>query len=125
MTRMHRRVIAWIGIVGLAVGQIAVAAQGCGLSERQATLSATTDHCGNALHGDAVPANHSNACEVHCTSGAPSVAAPDLPPVALNSLPVPTMPVAIAVDEREWDRAVLAASSAGPPPLLQYCRLLN
>jgi hypothetical protein len=48
-----------------------------------------------------------------------------MPPVALTPLPVPIAPLATAVDMREWDRSILAATSAGPPPLLQFCRLLN
>ena len=86
---------------------------------------AHADHCASADVG-ALPATpQGNACEVQCTDGALSAAAPDLPPVALASLPLPPAPLVVVVDARAWDLSLLAATSAGPPPLLQYCRLLN
>ncbi len=75
--------------------------------------------------GTAPVAPVSNACEVQCTDGAPSAASPDIPPVTLAILPAAPASVAVTTDAREWDRSVLAATSAAPPPLLQFCRLLN
>lgn len=84
-------------------------------------------HCADKMiKAAAVPvAPIANACEVQCTDGAPTGAAPDPPPVLLDVLPVAPQPVGIAIDVREWDRSVLAATSAAPPPLLQFGHLLN
>ncbi|MEO8675781.1 MAG: hypothetical protein ABI569_09385 [Casimicrobiaceae bacterium] len=131
MTRSHRCLVAWIGILGIAFAHVAVTAQACVLrasvdrAPAMVALQAHADHCAGANQG-AVPATpQGNTCEVQCTDGAPSVAAPDLPPVALSTLPLPPAVLVVAVDARAWDLSVLAATSAGPPPLLQYCRLLN
>ena len=131
MTRSHRRLVAWLGILGIAFAQLAVTAHACMIRgdgsgiPASAAMSAHADHCAGALDGAKPLAPQGNACELQCTDGAPSVAAPDLPPVALAPSLVPPAPIATPVDAREWNRAVLAAISAGPPPLLQYCRLLN
>jgi hypothetical protein len=130
MTRSRRCMIAWLGIAGLVFAQLAVTAHACmtGASV-QATAAAAAarghqEHCAGA-QGTAPLAPLANACEVQCTDGAPSAAAPDLPAVTLAILPVAPAPVDLSIDTREWDRAILVATSAGPPPLLQYCRLLN
>lgn len=122
--------IAWLGIAGLAFAQLAVTAHACmtgaavQASAARAVAMVHEGHCAGAQ--DTAPlAPIANACEVQCTDGAPSAAAPDLPAVTLAILPIAPAPVDLCVDMREWDRAVLIATSAGPPPLLQYCRLLN
>jgi len=131
MTRSHRRLVAWIGILGIAFAHVAVTAQACVLrasvdrAPAMATLPSHADHCVGADHGTVPATPQGNACEVQCTDGALSVAAPDLPPVALAALPSPPAMPVVAIDARAWDLSVLAATSAGPPPLLQYCRLLN
>jgi hypothetical protein len=132
MTRKHRRFSAWFGILGIAFAQVAVTAHACMVrsdvsrAPMTAAMSpAHADHCAGALKGAEPLAPQGNACEVRCTDGAPSVAAPDMPPVAFLSLPVAPVLVATPTDAREWDRSVLAAASATPPPLLQFCRLLN
>ncbi len=56
-------------------------------------------HCGGA-QSNAPLAPVANACEVQCTDGAPSVAAPDLPPVMLAVLPVVPAPAALPLPER-------------------------
>lgn len=130
MTRSHRRLVAWLGILGIAFAQLAVTAHACMIrateheSVAPAAAMAHEGHCAGQ-QGTAALAPQGNACEVQCTDGAPSATAADLPPVALALLPSPSVPIAIAVDVRAWDRSVLAATSAGPPPLLQFCRLLN
>jgi len=135
MIRRHRHFSAWLGILGIAFAQVAVTAHACmtgapvQASAARAVAMATEGHCAGA-HGataaDVVPvAPIANACEVQCTDGTLSAVAPDVPPVTLAILPVPPAPVTVIVDVREWDRSVLAATSAAPPPLLQFCRLLN
>ncbi len=122
--------IAWLGIAGLVFAQLAVTAHACmtGASVQASAARAVAmghqEHCAGA-HDAAPLAPIANTCEVQCTDGAPSVAAPDLPAVTLTILPVAPAPVDLSSDTREWDRAILVATSAGPPPLLQYCRLLN
>jgi hypothetical protein len=131
MTRPHRRLVAWIGILGVAFAHVAVTAQACVLrasadpAPARVAPAQHADHCGGADQGAVPGTPQGNACEVQCTDGALSAAAPDLPPVTLESLPLPPAPLVVAVDARAWDLSVLAATSAGPPPLLQYCRLLN
>jgi hypothetical protein len=130
MTRSRRRIAAWLGILGIAFAQAVVAAHACvtgvpvHASAARAVAMAHEGHCAG-VQGTAPVAPVSNACEVQCTDGAPSVAPLDIPPVTLAILPVAPAAVAVATDVREWDRSVLAATSAAPPPLLQFCRLLN
>jgi hypothetical protein len=131
MTRSHRRLVAWIGILGIAFAHIAVAAQACVirgdvLRDRAAVaVPSHADHCAGAYHGAAPVAPPGNACEVQCTDGTPFAAVPDLAPVAHMSLPFLPLAPPTSVDVRAWDRSVLAAAGAGPPPLLLCCRLLN
>jgi len=136
MTRSRRRLVAWFGILGIAFAQIAVTAHACMLRSdagaapalAASALATTTPHhahCAAALQGGEPATPQGNACEVQCSDGALSAAAPDMPTAALVSSLVPVAPLPLPVDSREWDRSVLAAASAGPPPLLQYCRLLN
>jgi len=130
MTRRHRRFSAWLGILGFAFAQAVVTAHACvtvasvHASAARAVAMAHEGHCAG-MQGTAPVAPVSNACEVQCTDGAPSVASPDIPPVTLAILPAAPASVAVTTDAREWDRSVLAATSAAPPPLLQFCRLLN
>ena len=130
MTRRHRRFSAWLGILGIAFAQAGVAAHACvtdasvHASAARAVAVAHDGHCAG-VQGTAPVAPVSNACEVQCTDGAPSVAPLDIPSVTLAVLDVAPAPVAVIIDAREWDRSVLAATSAAPPPLLQFCRLLN
>jgi hypothetical protein len=131
MNRSHRRIVAWLGILGIAFAQLAVTAHACMIhpslrsSSAPALAMVQDGHC--AGHPDSAPplAPQANACEVQCSEGAPSVAAVDLPPVALAPLPFTAVPFEVTVDVRAWDLTVLAASSARPPPSLQYFRLLN
>ena len=122
MTRRHRRFSAWLGILGFAFAQAVVAAHACVTgapvlaSAARAVAMAHEGHCAG-VQGTEPVAPVSNACEVQCTDGAPSAASPDIPPAPAS--------VAVTTDAREWDRSVLAATSAAPPPLLQFCRLLN
>jgi hypothetical protein len=129
MNRSHRRIVAWLGVLGIAFAQVAVTAHACMIrGDAGPRLDATVahmDHCAGEANAAVPLAPQSNACELQCTDGATASAGPDLPPVALVSLPVASAPRMLAVDVREWDRSILAANSAGPPPLLQYCRLLN
>ena len=130
MTRKHRRFSAWFGILGIAFAQVAVTAHAClagapvpSLAAR-AVAMAHDGHCAGVL-GTAQLPPAANACEVQCTDGAPSGAIPDLPPVALAVIPVAPTPAATGFDACAWDSATLAANNARPPPLLQFCRLLN
>jgi hypothetical protein len=129
MNRSHRRIVAWLGILGIAFAQVAVTAHACMVrgdaGPRIDANVAYLDHCAGGTHAPAPLAPQGNACELQCTDGATASDAPDLPPVALVSLPVAPVVRTLAIGVREWDRAVLAANSAGPPPLLQYGRLLN
>ena len=129
MKRSHRRIVAWLGVLGIAFAQVAVTAHACMLrgdaGQRIDVGVAHGDHCAGGAMAAAPLAPQANACELQCTDGATAVAAPDLPPVALVSLPAAPAARVLAFDVREWDRSVVAASSAGPPVLLQYCRLLN
>ena len=131
MTRSRRRLVAWFGILGIVFAQVAVTAHACmlrsdaGPVSTPAAMTSLSEHCAAALQVGEPATPQGNACEVRCTDGAPSVAALDVPAVALVPSLVPVAPLPLPVDAREWDRSVLAAASAAPPPLLQYCRLLN
>ncbi len=131
MTRKPRRFAAWLGILGIAFAQVAVTAHACltgaavHASAAKAVAMAHEGHCAGVSPGTAPMAPSSNACEVQCTDGAPTGAAPDLPPVVLAALPVASAPVVFTLARQTWDRMSLEATSARPPPQLQFVRFLN
>jgi len=130
MTRRRRRFAAWFGILGLAFAQLAVTAHACltgapaHATAAKAVAMGHEGHCGGT-QSNAPLAPVANACEVQCTDGAPSVAAPDLPPVMLAVLPVVPPPTAVPLPERAWHSMLLASTGAQPPPHLQFGRFLN
>ena len=130
MKRTHRRYVAWLGILGIAFAQLAVSAHACMISittaDRVATMAHAAHHHGHCsgVNGAAPLAPLGNACELQCSDGALATAAPDLPPVVLSSLPLPSAPVVLPVATRSHGRSFLAANSAAPPPALEFCRLL-
>jgi hypothetical protein len=130
MTRRRRRFAAWFGILGIAFAQFAVTAHACltgavvHATAAKAVAMAHEGHCAG-VQAKAPLAPVSNACEVQCTDGAPSAAAPDLPPVLQAVLPVAPPAVLLPFSERAVDVAALAAASAQPPPQLQFGRFLN
>ena len=130
MNRTHRRLVAWLGILGIAFAQFAVTAHACmirattaGMVAVAAPVVAHHGHCAGA-QVEVPLAPQANACEVQCNEGVPSAAAPDLPPVALALLSVPVAPLAEPVATRECARSMLAANSTAPPLALRFCRLL-
>lgn len=131
MTRSRRRLIAWLGILGIAFAQLAVTAHACmartPMLQQQAQAEPTpAPHgpCAGRTGTTPSPAQHDNACEVQCSDGAPPATAPGVPFVALASLSGGLAPAAAFVDAREWRRSTLAANSNAPPLPLQFCRLL-
>jgi hypothetical protein len=128
MTRSHRRVVACLGILGLAFAQLAVTAHACMIRAAgppaPAAIIAHGGHCAGLQDATAPEAPQGNACEVQCTDGAPSAAVHDLPPVALVALALPLTPATTPAEARAWGRSFLAANSAAPPRALQFCRLL-
>ena len=131
MSRSRRRLLAWLGIVGIAFAQVVVTAHACALRTGTlnahvplAAVSVDEGHCAGQ-HVTALPqAPQGNACEVQCTDGAPSAVAHDLPPIALVVLVLPLAPATTPAEVRELGRSFLAANSAAPPLALQFCRLL-
>ena len=131
MTCSRRRLVAWLGILGIAFAQLAVTAHACMARSPTPQLQAGVEaalahqgHCAGASDSAPPVAPHDNACEVQCSDGAPPAAAPAIPIVALAALSAPVVPVAAFVDAREWRRSTLAANSTAPPLPLQFCRLL-
>jgi len=135
MNRSSRRLVAWLGILGIVLAQFAATAHACavGSGALHDLLPAAIaggpvpgavagDTCAGHMTGAVVPA--ANVCEVHCSDGATPVAVLDLPAVALAPLPVPAIPLAaLAADAMPaWVR--IAALSAGPPIVLQFGHLL-
>jgi hypothetical protein len=130
MTRSNRRLVAWLGILGIAFAQLAVTAHACVTRTMametfvaEAHALAHEGHCMGQQPGAAFTP-HGNACEVQCTDGARSAGTPDLPPVAPVPLMVALAPVATIAKTGVRDSSVLAANSAAPPLALQFCRLL-
>jgi hypothetical protein len=131
MTRKPRRFAAWLGILGIAFAQVAVTAQACltgaalHASAAKAVAMAHEGHCDGGSPGAVPMAPNTNACEVQCTDGAPTGAAPDLPPVMLTVLPAASGPIDFTLPLQTWDRMSLEATRAQPPPQLQFVRFLN
>jgi hypothetical protein len=130
MTRRPRRFAAWLGILGIAFAQVAVTAHACLTGAAVQATAATAvamaheAHCAGA-RADAPIAPVANSCEVQCTDGAPSGPVVDLPPVVLAGLPVAPAPVGPVIALQASDRTSLEATSARPPPQLQFLRFLN
>jgi len=130
MTRRPRRFAAWLGILGIAFAQVAVTAHACltgaavHATAAEAVAMVHEGHCAGAK-ADVPIAPVANSCEVQCTDGAPSSAAVDLPPVVLAVLAVAPTPMDLVLSPQASDRTSLEATSARPPPQLQFLRFLN
>ncbi len=128
MNRTHRRLVAWLGILGIAFAQLAVTAHACMIRvQAPASVAAApaTPHHGHCSGQDAWRPHRCPARECLRTAvlgGAPTAAVPDLPPVALSALPIAVAPAASPVATRAYGRSLLAANSAAPPLSLQFCR---
>jgi hypothetical protein len=130
MIRRPRRFAAWLGILGIAFAQVAVTAHACLTGTAvQATAAKTVamaheGHCVGAK-AEAPIAPVANSCEVQCSDGAPSGVVLDLPPVALAVLPLAPAPIGPVLSLQASERTTLEATSARPPPQLQFLRFLN
>jgi len=132
MTKAMHRVVAWIGILGIAFAQFAVTAHACahGAAPRTghapaviaADAAVVTSHCGDQDAGRAAPAP--NLCEVHCTDAATPTPALDLPAAALAPLPVAAITLADLAATATPQPSHLAAPGRAPPLILQFGRLL-
>jgi hypothetical protein len=129
MTRARRRLLACLGIRGIAFAQIVATAHACTVRPSAAALpgvalAATGEHCAGA-HQQAQVAPSGNVCEVQCSEGTLTAPAPDVPYVALAPLPLPPAPATIDVALRDTDVSRLVPTGGAPPPHLRFARLLN
>jgi hypothetical protein len=127
--RSTRRAVAWIGILGIALAQLALTAHACTLGTVApfhaggATIAAPGHAALPCGHDAGQPAG-ANLCELHCSDGATATPSADLPPVALTALPVSVVAFAAAAAAPSDAHARPAAFPGASPPLLQFCRLL-
>jgi hypothetical protein len=132
MNRSLRRIVAWLGILGIALAQLVAAANACELvtatgHERHpvapsGAATVVAGHCGDHLGGPVAPAT--NLCEVHCSDGATPVTTVDLPPVVQVPMPVPALSLAALAAVDSPPALHPAPHSAGPPIVLRYGHLL-
>jgi len=137
ITRSTRRAVAWIGILGIALAQLALTAHACSpgaapaldprgaalVEEAPAHVAVPNDARLPCGHETGQPAG-ANLCQLHCSDAAPAAPSADLPPVALNALPVTVVPFAAIAAIPSDALARPAAFPGASPPLLQFCRLL-
>lgn len=132
MNRSLRRIVAWLGILGIALAQFVATAHACELGtaaghERHPTapsgaVAVVAGHCGDHATPPVAPAN--NLCEVHCSDGATPATAVDLPPVMFAPMPVPALSLAALAAAASPSALDPAPHSAGPPIVLRYGHLL-
>jgi hypothetical protein len=132
MNRSSRRIIAWLGILGIAFAQFVATANACAPGAASGadryefsapgTATVGAGHCGEHAAPPATPAK--NLCEVHCSDGATPVTALDLPTVALAPLPVPAMTLAALAADAPSAGSYAAVAVTGPPIVLQFGHLL-
>lgn len=116
MTRLVRRIAAWLAVVALAFSQLAVSAYACpsGMPERGPDIvQDVADDCGK-LPG-------ANLCERHCDYGASSVQTASPPAIILDPAPLPWrvepfVSLPAHASSREW----LMPARADPPPLVLF-----
>ncbi len=128
MSKRQRRLVAWLGLLGIVFAQIAVSAHACMLRAEAPDAAAATallhhGHCGGEQKG-APLAPQGNACELQCSEAAHNAAAPDFPPMDVAAAPIVVAPAALPAAARPLGRSFLAADIAAPP-LSLFCRLLN
>ena len=129
MKRSWRGLAAWLGIFGIAFGALAATAHACHsavMSYAQASTIAI-DHVaagGCATHADDTGSPAGDLCEMHCNDGAWIVPAVELPPVALNRLPVSVSPLATLPLRSALRSSTLSPSILAPPLVHQFCRML-
>ena len=134
MNRTHRRLVAWLGILGIAFAQLAVTAHACVTGVPGPSAAAGAPQCrirvtaGPGCKARRRLRRQGNACEVQCADGAPSAAAPDLPPVALAVAAV-AAPACVAAGRRArmgplvlaaTQRSAAAAAAVLPPSELTF-----
>jgi len=127
-----RRIVAWLGILGIAFAQFVATAHACALGastgpERPrvaiaAGAAVAASHCGGHATGAFTPAP--NLCEVHCTDGATPTTALDLPQVLLAPLPVSAITLAALAAAAAPEPLHAVALGRAPPLILQFGRLL-
>jgi hypothetical protein len=132
MNRSTRRIVAWLGILGIALAQFVAAAHACQLGtgsgfEHFALTSsgAAADvpgHCHDHAAGPVKPA--ANLCEVHCSDGATPATATDLPPMALVPMIAPALPLAALEAAAAPCTLPPAPHASGPPIVLRYAHFL-
>ena len=116
MTRLIRRIAAWLAVAALAFSQLAVSAYACpsGMPERgTGTVQDVADEC--------VKLPSPNLCERHCDYGASSVQTASPPaivpePALLPWRVEPFVALSASASSREW----LLPARADPPPLVLF-----
>jgi hypothetical protein len=138
MNRSLRRLVAFVGILGLSFAQFAATASACGLDaasghESSAWVVAAASpagaaeaqhHCGGHAPAPTPALPGSNLCEVHCSDAATPAAAPDLPAVTLALLPAPALPLEALVAAAAPPPAEALVRAAAPPIVIAFGRLL-
>ena len=129
ITRSTRRAVAWIGILGIALAQLALTAHAARSGPRRRSMPAArrslrraTLRCLAATTRDSPPGRIS----ANCIAATPRPATPsaDLLLVALTALPVTVVEFAAAAAAPSDAHSRPAAFPGASPPLLQFCRLL-
>jgi hypothetical protein len=117
MTRMSRRLLALLAVLGLLFGQVSLAAYACASA---AALRMSAD-----CPGHSAPADTDAACALHCDVAvtAPAPQHPDLgvplAPPLLAPVLTPTLP-RYTLSRASFGRDTMATA---PPVAIRFCRL--
>jgi hypothetical protein len=130
-SRSARGFGAYVAIVAMLFGQLALAAYACAaprpvmpliMAHAMMDTEAGQVPCAAMLSPADTP--QANACEVHCIDGLTSPGQPDCPQVSLALLPAPTLALASLPTFSGVGRSSPVPLSGAPPPTVRFCRLL-
>jgi hypothetical protein len=132
MTRAFRRLVARCVVVALAASQLITAAHACGSGPQAPTghrpagivgAAATSDHCRGHVSAASLPP--ANVCHAHCNDGAMRTPSHDLPAMAAVPVLIAATTLALPYGTERSPAVSFLTPGGAPPPILQFCRLLN
>jgi hypothetical protein len=116
MSRIFRRICAYLAIAALTFAQLAISAYACPMN-----IAESASYASDSSGDDCEMSGSSNLCERHCDYGASSVQASPVPAIAPQVVLSPLrIPAFVALSFHTSAREFLPPSRIEPPPLVRF-----